>query len=107
MLQEVRMNEPEREQEKPREGVYLSGIRVHEAFADLGVQALDYWARPESWRGSGEAISIDTTSDALTVVPGGRSVFWSPRPDDLTGAWEVVDPDVVLRERAQIWKDYE
>lgn len=107
MLQEVRMNEPEREQEKPREGVYLSGIRVHEAFADPGVQALDYWARPESWRGSGQAIAIDTTLDSLIVVPSGRPVFWAPLPRDLTETWEVVEPDVVLREMAQIRKGYE
>jgi len=72
-------------------------IGVREALARVGG---DVWARPRSWRGTGEAVAIHDR--VLVVVPSARGGDrWSPTAADLMGGWEVVDVDHVLAERGE------
>ena len=57
------------------------------------------WARPISWRGSGQALCFDSIGGWWHVpdAGGGRTALL-PTPKDCFGRWEVVSPDVVNSE---------
>ena len=57
------------------------------------------WARPQSWIGTGGAITM-SLDGGLNYVPTSRGgIPWHPHGDDLTDDWQLITPDAVLRER--------
>ena len=77
----------------------IAGLSVSEALSDPRVRDLDLWARPVSWRGSGNALSIDRRSGKIVFTPCFGVVFWHPSLKDLISEWEIVEPDLVIDER--------
>ena len=58
----------------------------------------DEWFRPVSWSGSGRALRV--REGKVHNVPHGFGGYLAmfPHPDDVSGEWEVVSPDVVNSE---------
>jgi hypothetical protein len=55
------------------------------------------WARPLSWNGSGQAVSVH--AGAFLIMPR-RARFWTATAKDIIAGWEMVTPEQVEQERA-------
>jgi hypothetical protein len=75
-------------------------MRIDEAIRTLvhDIGPVWQWARPISWTGSGMAIAI--RDQHLEIVPNaGRTIPFAPHSQDILEVWQVVDSDIVLKER--------
>lgn len=73
-------------------------MKLHEVVETLGDNR-DYWFRPVSWRGSGQAYTIILGSTYVVPSSKGGEIGMTTNPTELAGEWEIVNADTVLGER--------
>ncbi|KKN98455.1 hypothetical protein LCGC14_0145660 [marine sediment metagenome] len=72
-------------------------MNMIEALLAIQEDYVNLWARPIRWKGHKQAVAYkpDSIHDSkcynIVPSPGGRAVFIL-RPEDLTEAWETVNP---------------
>ena len=72
-------------------------MTIRDAMLRLEADDIYQWARPVSWRGTGQAIMVHGRH--LQVVPrGSHDIAYYPHVLDILDEWEVVNPNVVLGE---------
>lgn len=76
-------------------------MKLHEVVEELThhYTGADRWFRPATWSGTGEAFAITDGMTKLVPSARGGQVWMTCRVVELMGDWEIVTPDVVIKER--------
>jgi hypothetical protein len=85
---------------KPTDGRKLRG-RASPGIVDAIQKAIaeDNWLRPESWKGTGQALTVENGRLFFVPTHRGGKLATMPTTAELCGVWEVISANVVNNER--------
>lgn len=76
-------------------------MKLHEVIETLASNG-DYWFRPVSWEGRGEAFCFKYGTTHIVPSSRGGEPYMTTNPRDLAGDWEIVNASTVLAERGDL-----
>lgn len=77
-------------------------MKLHEVLLYINDDEDGNWFRPRRWKGRGLAFTIKAGEIYRVPSSRGGELFMSYNPEDLMDDWEIISPDNVLKEQAEI-----